>query len=368
MNIYVDGMFFRLSGIGRIYENLLAALDGSPEVGRVCTVVPRAREDEFRRSFRPGKIDVRFAGFLPLSFGDFFAKARIVRLFRTAPDVLYFPNFNVPFFLGGRIVATVCDLIPVSVHSDLPWAKRTAFRLLAGRALEASATTVCISEAMRREIVGMYGVPPARLQVIHPWLDDGFLEAAERPCPGPRLVEGDYLLFVGNRFAHKNVRTLIDAFRLLAPEFPALKVVVAGARMRQRDDVDAALSDPALQGRIVEFTRASDGEIRNLYAFARAFVFPTFAEGFGIPPLEALAFGVPAVCSDIPVIREVCGDAVRYADPRNPGSFAREIRAVLMGKENDPFRADKGRARARLYGRERSLEGYMEIFRRIAGC
>lgn len=366
MIVYIDGMFFRLSGIGRIYENLLGALDGAPEVRRVCTVVPKSREDDFRRTFRSAKIDVRFADFLPLSIGDFLHKGGIVRQFRPAPDIFHFPNFNVPFFLGGRIVSTVCDLIPISAHSDLPWVKKTGFRMLAGRALGVSAATICISESMRREILDMYGVPPARLRVIYPWLDDGFLEAAERSCPERRLVDGSYLLFVGNRFAHKNVRTLMEAVRLLVPEFPALKVVVAGARMRRMDDVDAATSDPALAGRVLEFTQASDGQIRNLYAFASAFVFPTFAEGFGIPPLEALAFGVPAVCSDIPVIREVCGDAVTYADPGDAGSFARGIREVLRGKGGDPALVARGRARARLYSRERSLSGYMEIFRRVA--
>ncbi len=343
MNLYVDGMFFRLSGIGRVYENLLWALEGSPEVRRVRTVVPRARADDFRRSFNSGKIDVRFADFLPLSFGDFFGKARIVREFRPRPDLFFFPNFNVPFFLGGRIISTVHDLIPISAFSDLPWLKKAGFRLLAARALNVSAATVCVSETMRREIAAVYGVGADRLHVISNWLDDGFLEAVERGRPEPRLVEGDYLLFVGNRFAHKNIATLIEALRQLVPEFPLLKVVVAGARMRPRDEVDAALSDPALEGRILQFTQATDAQIANLYAYARAFVFPTFTEGFGIPPLEALAFGVPAICSDIPVIRD-----------------------VLLERGRDPAAVEEGRARARSFGRSRSLERYLELFRQTA--
>jgi len=363
MSIYLDGMFFRSSGIGRCYENLLTALVGSGQVSRICTVVPKALEDDFRGSFPSGKIDARFVDFSYLGVSDFLFKGFILRKFRPAPDLFYFPNINVPFFWKGRTLSQVNDLIPLTRFSDWPWRHRVAFRRLAERAVRRSTTTVCISEFTKKQLIEIFRVSGDRLRVIHPWVDDGFLQDSQRAGRGGPLVEGDYLLFVGNRAAHKNLKGLIEAFRLLLPSFPDLKVVVVGARMRPHDSVDAAASDPLLEGRIVQYARPSDEQLMKLYAFAKAFVFPTFMEGFGIPPLEAMSFGVPVVCSDIPVIREVCGDAVRYADPSDPGSFAREIQSALSDPGMNTYFREKGLKRIQLYRRENALAQYLDLFR-----
>ena len=366
MNIYLDGMFFRSSGIGRCYENLLLALEASDDVSRICTIVPRAREDDFRRSFPSAKIDAMFVDFSYLGISDYFRKGFLLRKFRPAPDLFYFPNINLPYFWKGKSISQVNDLIPISRFSDWPWRHRLAFRRLAGRALRLSGTTVCISEFTKQQLMKEYRVSGDRLQVIYPWIDEAFLQGCRKTDPGKPLVEGDYLLYVGNRSAHKNLKVLFDALRLLLPEYPGLKAVVAGARMRPHDAVDAAASDPMLKGHIVQYLQVSDEQIMKLYAFARVFVFPTFIEGFGIPPLEALAFGVPVVCSDIPVIREVCGDAVRYADPYDPASFALEIRSALLDAEKNSIIKETGSGRLSLYRKELSLSQYLELFRMCA--
>lgn len=336
-------------------------------MSRICTIVPRAREGEFRRSFSSGKIDARFVDFSYLGLSDFLRKGFIIRTFRPAPELFYFPNINVPYFWKGRTVSQVHDLIPLTRYSDWPWRHRIAFRHLAGRTLRISRMTVCVSEYAKGQVMGEYRISGDRLRVIPNWIDDEFLQMAGRADPGRPLVEGDYLLYVGNRAAHKNLKTLMDAFRLLSPVFPVLKVVVVGARMRPHDDVDAAASDPELAGRVVQVPQVSDDRIRNYYAFARAFVFPTFIEGFGIPPLEALAFGVPVVCSDVPAVREVCGEAVRYADPADPGSFAREIRSALADPQGNSAFRERGLERLSLYRRERAVAQYLELFRSCAG-
>ncbi|MBI5575897.1 MAG: glycosyltransferase family 4 protein [Deltaproteobacteria bacterium] len=365
MNIYIDGMFFRSSGIGRCYENLLRALDEADDVYRICTLVPKSREADFRRSFSSRKIDARFADFSYLGAADFLRKGSLIRAFRPAPDIFYFPNINVPFFWEGKAITQVHDLIPLSRHSDWPWRHRFAFRVLARRALRRSCRAVCVSEFTKGQVMSEFDIPGDRILVIPNWIDDWFLRGSPMTDRRKPFVEGDYLLYIGNRSPHKNLKTMIEAFRSLSPDFPDLKVVVAGARMRGRDAVDDAESDPAVAGKIVQLPQVPDDMLRNLYAFARVFVFPTFMEGFGIPPLEALSFGVPAVCSDIPAVREICGDAVRYADPFDPGAFAREIRSALTDPQaNAEFRG-RGVERLSLYRRESALARYMDLFR---GC
>jgi glycosyltransferase involved in cell wall biosynthesis len=132
--------------------------------------------------------------------------------------------------------------------------------------------------------------------------------------------------------------------------------------MRKVDDVDITVKELGLEAKVIEMESAGDATVRNLYRHAKAFVFPSLVEGFGIPPLEAMAFGVPVVCSDIPVIREVCGDAVRYAATSDPASFAAEIRNVLSERENrETIR--RGRDRIGLYRRKTAVKQYLDLFR-----
>jgi glycosyltransferase involved in cell wall biosynthesis len=212
-----------------------------------------------------------------------------------------------------------------------------------------------------------FDVAPGLLEVIYPPLDENL--SIDRPIHPEmdRMVEGDYLLFVGSRNVHKNLKCLIDAFAELLPEFPGMKLVIAGARMRRRDEVDEAMETGRFHdGVVIQYVAATDREIGNLYAHARALVFPSLIEGFGIPPLEAVARGVPAVCSDIPVIREVCGDAVKYADPDDPSAFTAAVRETLMSPP-DSGNTLAGRDRIRRYSKGKIAGQFIRLFKECAG-
>ena len=360
MKIFVDGMLFRHTGMGRIYENLVDGLLRSGEVDGISTLVPSRMERAFRERFSSPKISVRFTG-LSYDYREYLDKGRLINREFPDQDVYHFVSTNVPFFLRGRVVSTVCDLITISPLFGLPWHRRCRFEVPIRHAIGRSDHVVCISEFTKSEVRRSFGTPSGKLSVIYPPLSfpDG-------PGAGkPPAVAGDYLLFVGNRHVHKNLPCLFAALGLLSPEYPSLKIVVAGGRMTPSDDVDRAMEDPLLKDRIVAIEGAGDDVIQGLYAHARAFVFPSRIEGFGIPPLEALHAGIPAVCSDIPVLREVCGNAVTYADPLDPADFARKIRELLSAPRTDAG-ALAGRAHAMKYAAKDMNRAYLDLFRRIA--
>lgn len=363
MNIYVDGMFFLLSGIGRVYENVLRALIEADGVQRITTVVPDSRKRDFQGMFSSPRLDVRFVPYGQFSWEEFFLKGRVIHGFRPKPDLYYFPNFYAPFYFPGKYVVNINDLIPLYPCYDIPQWKKETVRYLMRRSLQDAVRCICISRFTREEVLRMFPCDEKKLSVIHPWIDEGFLEKANRAVEDePRAVEGDYLLFVGNRFVHKNLGTLVRALRLLTTDYPRLRLVVAGARMRKVDDVDIAVKDLGMGEKVIEMENPPDSIVRNLYRHAKAFVFPSLVEGFGIPPLEAMAYGVPVVCSDIPVIREVCGDAARYAVTSDPSSFAAEIRNVIS--EQEPQRPVlRGKERVKLYRRETAVREYLKLFR-----
>lgn len=362
MRIYLDGMWFRHTGIGRIYDNLLQGLVEAEEVESISTVVQLGKKRDFEERFRSPKIEAKFVDY-PFNYREMLSKGKTIRAFETRPDIYYFPSFNVPFFLGGRIIGTVCDLIPLTTVFGLPWHVKARFRIAIRHAIRSSLKIVCISEFTKRHVMEEFGVAQDHIEVIYPPLrlpDEDEIEEVKRQPP---LVDGDYLLYVGNRHVHKNVPCMIEALRILKTGVPGLRAVVAGTRMRRDDDVDAVLKNPEMRAMVIEFPEASDEEIRNLHAHARVFVFPTRIEGFGIPPLEALSFGVPVVGSDIPVIREVCGNTIRYANPDNPGDFARTIRETLAETRDDEV-IRRGKERAWRYARNNSVAQYLDLFRR----
>jgi glycosyltransferase involved in cell wall biosynthesis len=355
-------MWFQHTGIGRIYSNLLQGLIETEDVERIDTVVQLGKKREFEERFRSPKIEARFVDY-PFDYREMLFKGLTIRGFHPKPDLHYFPSFNVPFLLDGRIIGTVCDLIPITPYFRLPWHVKARFRTAIRHAIRSSIKMVSISEFTKRQLVVEFGVERDRIEVIYPPLHLPREDEVAEVKGQPPLVDGAYLLYVGNRHVHKNVPCMLNALRILRRDFPELRGVVAGARMRPDDEVDAVLIDPEMRATVIEFPGASDGEIWNLQAHARVFVFPTRIEGFGIPPLEALSFGVPVVASDIPVIREVCGDAVRYADPDDPADFALRIREALTGTYGEEA-VRIGKEHAWKYSEVNSLAKYIDLFRR----
>ena len=364
MSIYLDGMFYRCSGVGRVYENLLGAFAGNPDVGEIHTIVPALQKERFLEQFSHPMIVPTFVGYGPMGFGDLAEKTVPLRSLRGKVRIFFFPGHNVPLSVPGRYIVSVNDVTVFSPHFRLPWHRKAGFRRLLSRAVHGAEAVVTISEAVQEELVREFGLPPGKIRVIYPWIKEGFFEAPPVDAPLPDSLQGkDYILYVGLRIAHKNVEGVIRAFLLLLDDFPKLKLVIAGSRYAIPDMVDRWKGDPRLAGRLIEIPDPSDDGIARLFGGAKAFVFPSFAEGFGLPPLEAMAAGVPVVCSDIPVFREVYGDAVQYVDPSRTESIAEGVRGILTDDALSARFALHGRARAELYRRDRSLNAYLDLIR-----
>jgi glycosyltransferase involved in cell wall biosynthesis len=358
MSLFLDGMFYRCSGVGRVYENLLAAFAAEPGVGEIHTVVPALHRERFLEQFPHPAIVPTFVGYGPMGFGDLARKSAFLRSLRGKARLFLFPGHNVPLSVPGRYVVSVNDVTVFSPHFALPWYRKAGFRRLLSRAVRRAEAVVTISETVKGDLVREFGLPPGKIRVIHPWINEAFFES---PPAAGSPVSGEYLLYLGLRIAHKNVDGIFRAFLLLLDDFPELRLVIAGNRYSTPDMVDRWKGDPRLSGRVVEIHDPSDDDIARLFGGAKAFVFPSFAEGFGLPPLEAMASGVPVVCSDIPVFREVYGDAVRYVDPNRAESIAAGIREVLGDPGLSGSLRRRGRERASIYRRERSIRKYLDL-------
>ncbi len=213
---------------------------------------------------------------------------------------------------------------------------RTLGRLLARRSRIATVSEFSNSElsaVLRLRKQDILIIPNSHDHILEIKPDDGALD---------RLMVGDrpYFLFVGSLTPNKNLGRAIQAFSLLGRSDAALVLIGATEQAVFRDKAAEAPANVIMPGRL------NDAEIVALYRHAVALVFPSLYEGFGIPPLEAMALGCPVVASSIPPVREVCGEAALYFDPLDPWDIARGMKRVLTDQTLRAEMVDKGRERS----------------------
>lgn len=193
--------------------------------------------------------------------------------------------------------------------------RRIAYRAAARR----SRIVITISEHARETIIERMGIAPERVRTIYLAVDHQRFTPSDQP-------REPFLLYPANRWPHKNHGRLFQALELL----PDLRLVLTGHGHDQR----------ALPPRVEARGRVSQDELVELYRRAAAVVFPSLYEGFGQPPLEALACACPLAVSDLPALREVCGDAATYFDPHDPETVAAGLLAAIeRGGAAGPERA-----------------------------
>lgn len=172
-----------------------------------------------------------------------------------------------------------------------------------------------------------------------------------------------YLLYVGSLYPHKNVETLVKALKILITnnQLPMTLTVVCGRsffwkRFKKFIENENAQDFVKLVGYV------PDEDLAVLYKNSEAFIFPTLSEGFGLPGLEAMAAGTPVVCSDIPVLREVYGDAALYFNPKNANDIASKIMQIYSNKTLRSNLMAKGKERAKYYSWRKMAEETLKVY------
>jgi glycosyltransferase involved in cell wall biosynthesis len=274
---------------------------------------------------------------------------------RARVDLLHSLAFPTPVLWRGRSAVTVHDATPWLHPEAASLVMRYYHGPLFPQALGRAAAVFTVSEAARDDLVRAASVPRERIHVIPNGVDERFFEA--RAPEGPRAP---YLLAVGTLEPRKNLPLLLDAFRALRADGRDLELLLVG---HQGWSHSLPLGDLAPHVRLLG--PVPDEDLPALYAGASCFVLPSLYEGFGLPLAEAMAVGVPAVASDIPALREVGGEAVRYADPHDAASFAAAIREALDDRQGSQLRAAAARGRARRFRWDACAEATLKVYRRV---
>ncbi|WP_332671332.1 glycosyltransferase family 4 protein [Aromatoleum sp.] len=261
---------------------------------------------------------------------------------------------------GAKVVLTVYDMIHERFPENFSIADPT--RREKAAAVSRADHVICISEQTRKDLVEMLRVPPEKTSVVHL----GFtLTPAAAQAPRDETPDRPYLLYVGNRSGHKNFDGLLRAYagsRFLQAEFDLVCFGGGEFNAREREAIEK-LGAAASRVRQVA---GDDSVLASYYRQARAFVYPSRYEGFGIPPLEAMSFGCPVACSNASSIPEVVGDAAEMFDPTDAESIRAAVERVVADDARRAELVTRGTARLDEFSWKRCAEQTLDIYRRIA--
>lgn len=363
MQVLYDGHIYLMQaagGVNRYFANLIGRLpaDVTPAL-TMCgprsvnfPVNPRMKVYNYRR-FRPASVSYR----LEKLFFDYASNARRYDLahptYYTLLSRSEFSKYRCP------VVVTVWDMIHELFPAELDPAGRHAEEKR--RAIMSAQAVICISENTKHDLLERYPVAPDKVRVTH-LASEIDVSLANGPEPVPQR---SYFLYVGLRYRYKNFNGLLAAFVRTLSARPGIALCVVGAPFS--DAEKKLIAGLGLVDAMEHYEQVSDAHLAKLYHHSLAFVYPSLYEGFGIPPLEAMACGTPVVASNRSSLPEVIGDAGLLFDPEKTD----ELTDILITLANDPSARErlieKGYERAKAFSWDKTVAQTLEIYRAVSG-
>ena len=367
MRIAIDARKLRDYGIGTYVRNLLrhlSRIDSKTEYVLFCRAEDCGVVEELGENFRAVPEPSR-----PYSASE---QLRIpMDLRREGIDLFHAPHYVLPPLTPCKSVVTIHDCIHLRFPQYLP--NRLAYAYARSSlwfATHRSERVLTVSEASKRDILRYFRVPDRKIDVIYNAIDERFGEP-----PSPEEIErvrdryqlnAPYVLYAGNIKPHKNLERLIEAFHTLRRgDLEHVKMLIIGDEISKYATLRRAVHKYKLHKHVRFFGFVPDKTLAVLYRLARAFVFPSLYEGFGLPPLEAMASGTPVITSNLSSLPEVVGDAALLIDPYDPDAIADAMRRVLLDSDLREDLRLRGARRVAEFSWERSVRRVREIYEEV---
>jgi glycosyltransferase involved in cell wall biosynthesis len=337
MRIGIDCRLWSQTGVGRYIRELVTRLvtnhaDTYVLFARPEDVGDMQRQFSGNRSVVIIETDVRWHTLkeqlvFPLSI----ASSRV--------ELMHFPYFSVPVCCPVPYVITVHDMIywqyptgkASTLHPFFYWCKQLAYRCIVFITTRRARHLIAVSHATKKAVLDILHIPSGRVTVLYEGVSHGDKRDGDHTKLPSRLKEGQFLMTVGNAYPHKNLEILCDAVVSLKsiPLLVVGKPTYFTQRLQQRY---AHTSWIRFAGYV------DDRVLSGLYAHTAGVVVPSLDEGFGFPVVEALSQGSMVACSEIPVLREVAGEAPYYFDPRDVGSITQALKDMISATPKEKQR------------------------------
>jgi glycosyltransferase involved in cell wall biosynthesis len=354
------------TGIGRYSIELIGSLRCSGVVptllGSPLTHLPKA--SQYPNLPLPG------CRFLPglMTLGNF-AIPKAVN--QAGLNIVHDPTGNAPFFWGAgqaKTIVTVHDIFALAFPGSSTLLENIIARFWLPRVLPKVDAIITDSQSSATDLTRLMSISPEKITVIPIATSGDFapvpLTQAADALATYALTPG-YILMVGSLDVRRNLPVLLEAYSLLRRDGETRPLVIVGKHRQGRDRRAELLQKYNLRGHVHFLGYVSLFDMPALYSAADVFIFPSLYEGFGIPPLEAMACGTPVVCSNAASLPEVVGDAGLLVDPRNPLAIANALRKVLDDHNLRAELRERGFKQAASFSWERTAQATLDVYRKI---
>jgi glycosyltransferase involved in cell wall biosynthesis len=375
-------------GIGTYIRNLVRALARVDDHNQYKLITTERAVPEFSdlpSNFEtaifpgPGRAEFTRSGLAQIRYGLFLRKLEA--------DLFHIPLNAVPLLMPKPYLVTIHDMSTLLFASQLGYRNRLRHFYLRRGLLRAD-RVMAVSMATCRDVEAVLGIPMSRMRVVYNAPDPTFHAPS---APAEPRVEGEefgyppeiqrvldryrihypFLLYVGRTNPQKNIPRLVEAFAVLRgeiqdhPVYQDLRLLIIGDEISRYP----ALRHAVIQSRVEDTVRflgfVPIDTLRTFYQAASAFVFPSLYEGFGLPPLEAMACGTPVVCSHVSSLPEVVGNAAEIVNPENVFDIARGMREVLLDLSRRNLLVERGFEQARRFSWERTAQQVLDAYEEI---
>jgi alpha-1,3-rhamnosyl/mannosyltransferase len=360
-----DARLIGALGIGRYISGLLPQL--AQLLGDRLTVVANRQDAAIVRALIGGSAHLMTVNAQPYRLAE--QSILPLALLRADLALVHFPHYNLPLIKPGHFVVTVHDLFPFQfpeIHSGL--LPRRVNQMLMRNAVRRAERVITPSQATARAVRESFPRSAERVRSIPEAADDRFTSLRDPEAEAAwqmRLgIRPPYVFYLGQWKAYKNLPILLEAFARVRHTHPDSQLVIAGDDPRHPEVRQRAAALP--EGSVVLPGRLPESAVPDLYRGAAVVVLPSRAEGFGLPVIEAMACGVPVICSDLPVLHEIADGVASFCDPNDPAAFAQSISAILDTPSN-AGRRQLGIERARSFTWERAARQTVGAYEEALG-
>lgn len=364
MRIGIDARMLRYSGIGKYIQNLienLAKIDRKNQYILFCKEadlrICKIKQENF--NFRVVKTPL-FSLREQLSLPTMIKKNRL--------DIFHTPHFNIPLFSPVKKMVTIHDLIPlIFPGARSSWLSRTYYRFMNSQVVKKAGKIIAVSKNTERDLLKFFKVPEGKIEVIYEAVSGRF-----KPVNDVKSLEEikkkfnitkRFLLYVGLKELHKNLVSLIKILEILKKKMGLdIQLVIVGKRDPRFTQAEETAKELDLEGDVLFLGEVSDEDVVLLYNAAQIFLFPSLYEGFGLPPLEAMACGTPVISSNTSSLPEVLGDAAILINPRDIDEWAKKIRKVLTDEDLRKKLKQKGLGRVKQFSWEKAARDTLRVY------
>lgn len=365
MRIGIDARLYgpRSGGIGRYLQMLLTALE---KIDAQNQYVIFLRADNFK-DYQPKAKNFNkvLADFRPYSWQEQILLPKVFK--KEACDLYHFPHWNMPWLASRPAIVTIHDLIlthyPDARASTLPaWLyqlKLWFYNFSIKHTLRRANFIIAVSEFTRQDILNTFKIAKEKIKTIY----EGVTQFTTRNKTLENNNLGTYFLYVGSAYPHKNLEFLLKSFKLYKERYLGLeKLVLVGQMDFFKTRLKKWAEENDLFEDVIFLERISDQELGSWYAQAKAYVFPSLYEGFGLPPLEAMNYGVPVLASKASCLPEILGEAALYFDPENLESLVEALRKISQDENLKQNLIQKGLAQIGKYQWEKTARETLNLY------